>query len=459
MSSSSEGELEIDVGDIDDSICIVCNSSTYVGETIACETCQLWFHFNCVGVKPGDDVVEKEDVPFFCPKCKRRQSKQKQKKKDKDRNKDKKKTTAKAKAPTQTQQKEEKAKRGRGRPPGSSTKALPTPKPAVPVAAIEPLSSPPIKLKISFGKVKATEQEKKVAPAAPRIPPLHDAVEGEQFKHQSTPIPQSQKRTSCLLPASEGKRRKTSSVSFAAVPVAAASSGGGDSDRDEEERWLDAVEAGKDVSTVDSELKSIKDPKLMTARQRAMIERQNGVGEEELSLEASGHMALDYGYKKKATAVEDDEDAIKLKAEKSAKRKEIELEKRELDKQKTMDKLLKKKDTKTAKHIKSVEAISSEVSAGGGAGGSVRGRGRRHPTYTYKISMDGATISVPEGFEFPMLAKGPISPPKTVLCSIPGCKKAKVYNCSKSGNPLCSYDCYKKNAASFAAGQNIITAC
>ena len=63
--SSSEGELEIDVGDVDDSICIICNSSTYVGETIACETCQLWFHWPCVGVKAGDEVVVREVCDSF----------------------------------------------------------------------------------------------------------------------------------------------------------------------------------------------------------------------------------------------------------------------------------------------------------------------------------------------------------------------------------------------------------
>ena len=44
MSSSSEGQL--DVEDVDDSICILCNGTTYVGQTIACETCHLWFHFD-----------------------------------------------------------------------------------------------------------------------------------------------------------------------------------------------------------------------------------------------------------------------------------------------------------------------------------------------------------------------------------------------------------------------------
>jgi hypothetical protein len=45
----------------------------------------------------------------------------------------------------------------------------------------------------------------------------------------------------------------------------------------EEEKWLNAVEAGNysSLDKIDSELKNIKDPKLMTARQRAMI---SGVG-------------------------------------------------------------------------------------------------------------------------------------------------------------------------------------
>ena len=45
-----------------------------------------------------------------------------------------------------------------------------------------------------------------------------------------------------------------------------------DSECDEEEKWLNAVESGNygSLDKIDSELKNIKDPKLMTARQRAM---------------------------------------------------------------------------------------------------------------------------------------------------------------------------------------------
>lgn len=51
----------------------------------------------------------------------------------------------------------------------------------------------------------------------------------------------------------------------------------------EEERWLDAVEAGEDVhKLVDPELRAMRDPALMTARQRACR------SEEQLSMEESG---------------------------------------------------------------------------------------------------------------------------------------------------------------------------
>eukprot|EP00094_Tigriopus_californicus_P011907 TCALIF_11502-PA protein Name:"Protein of unknown function" AED:0.28 eAED:0.28 QI:282/0.33/0.5/0.75/0.66/0.5/4/231/325 len=132
--------------------------------------------------------------------------------------------------------------------------------------------------------------------------------------------------------------------------------------QDEEEKWLDAVEAGN-MTAVDPELKSIKDPKLMTARQRAMVEKQKVVvpeAEDSFSpvpmTAEGGHMALDYGYKKKEL---DTEESLQLKAIKSQKRKVIEMEKRENDKKKTMDRLLKKKDSKAAaRQTKSVKCLA-----------------------------------------------------------------------------------------------------
>ena len=47
-----------------DSICPICRETTYVGETINCEKCSHWFHFECIGVTHSN-----QDVPFYCSKC------------------------------------------------------------------------------------------------------------------------------------------------------------------------------------------------------------------------------------------------------------------------------------------------------------------------------------------------------------------------------------------------------
>ena len=46
--------------EVDDAVCPVCEGSTYVGETISCEVCTRWFHFNCVGVTHDDACVKSE---------------------------------------------------------------------------------------------------------------------------------------------------------------------------------------------------------------------------------------------------------------------------------------------------------------------------------------------------------------------------------------------------------------
>ena len=50
-------------------MCPICKGSTSVGETISCDICTYWFHFQCVGVKPTDQCVVHKDVPLFCSRC------------------------------------------------------------------------------------------------------------------------------------------------------------------------------------------------------------------------------------------------------------------------------------------------------------------------------------------------------------------------------------------------------
>lgn len=67
------------------------------------------------------------------------------------------------------------------------------------------------------------------------------------------------------------------------------------------------------------------------------------------------------------------------------------------------------------------------------------------PMIIYKITNTESLLTLPPGVPFPMESKLPIKIPKPTLCGISGCTNLKKYNCSKTGVPLCSLDCYKKN--------------
>jgi hypothetical protein len=49
---------------VDETICLICGGSTYVGETISCETCLRWFHFQCVGVILEDSLPSLDYFPL-----------------------------------------------------------------------------------------------------------------------------------------------------------------------------------------------------------------------------------------------------------------------------------------------------------------------------------------------------------------------------------------------------------
>lgn len=187
----------------------------------------------------------------------------------------------------------------------------------------------------------------------------------------------------------------------------------------EEERWLDAIESGK-LEQVDDELKKIKDPKLMTARQRAMYERSI---DKEQTLGHGSLLALPTGYKEKILTAE----AIQKAALKSQKRKQLADEKREKDKKKTMDRLLKKQETKATKANKN-KPIKVTV-----------------PLISYRDSIaGGAFLTFPLLNEYAVRAHGPIESPKPIVCAV--CTtNTKRYNCAKTNAPLCSFKCYKVN--------------
>lgn len=188
----------------------------------------------------------------------------------------------------------------------------------------------------------------------------------------------------------------------------------------EEERWLDAIESGK-LEQVDDELRKIKDPKLMTARQRAMYERGNNDKEQ---IPAEMLMSLPTGYKEKVLTAE----AIQKAQIKSQKRKQLADEKREKDKKKTMERLLKKQESKTSK------------------GGKNRNIKTTVPLISYKNTVKGSTLTIPPNFEFPFKAHNCLTPPEVQRCAL--CESPKRYNCSRTNIPLCSFKCYKLNVES-----------
>ncbi len=371
--SDSEGLLVVDDGNaVDDSICPICKGTTYIGETISCEKCEYWFHFECVGVTHEDEWVKNEDVPYFCANCGGPNRVKKPKKNAK---------TKKAKTPSISK----------------PTKAMVT-------SSTPPVQSPPIKLKISLGKKKSAARAIELSP--PRQIP---------------------------------NKRKVSSDSVSLVTLSPASSSDKESKRrkrlkseDEEEKWLDAVESGN-LQAVDAELKSIRDPKLMTARQRAMVDRKNN---DDFNDEDSGHMSLSYTSTKrpKSSQYVDEEENQKIKAMKIAKRKELEQEKREQDRLKTIERLLNKQETTTMKTGLRHTLPSTNPMLDSST-----------PKIVYIQNLQGSTLTFPSSMKMPIKTLAPLKPPRAVKCAVKNCLNTKKYNCSKTGRPLCSLQCYKKN--------------
>lgn len=163
---------------------------------------------------------------------------------------------------------------------------------------------------------------------------------------------------------------------------------------------------------------------MMTARQRAMYERGT---DKETSPGGEVLLSLPSGYKEKVMTAE----AIQKAALKSQKRKQLADEKREKDKKKTMDRLLKKQESKNLKNAQK--------------GRPVR---KSEPMIVYKNRSNEISLSLPPGVDFPIETQPPRDIPKPTICGVDGCSQIKKYSCSKTGVSLCSLECYKKNLAS-----------
>lgn len=189
-----------------------------------------------------------------------------------------------------------------------------------------------------------------------------------------------------------------------------------DDSSDEEERWLNALEAG----TLDDagDFPKNRDPSLLTARQRAMLH---------------GHQfelqQLPSGYK----TVELTEEQKQRRQLRAKKRRQQAQEKRENDKKQTLERLLQKQATKS----KGPKARGSKWS--------------NVPRLRYINSGDGISISLPPGFPFPLQLQTALAPRPAVTCAVEGCTNAKKYSCSKTLLPLCSKECYLKISHSLSS--------
>lgn len=118
-------------------------------------------------------------------------------------------------------------------------------------------------------------------------------------------------------------------------------------------------------------------------------------------------------------------EAIQKAAIKSQKRKQLADEKREKDKKKTMERLLKKQDSKLTKFSRNKTTKSSV------------------PVISYKQNLNETAMFFPDN-GFPLKENKISQVPTPKYCSME-CGNLRKYACSVTGVSLCSLECYNKN--------------
>ncbi|KAG8134253.1 hypothetical protein E2320_007387 [Naja naja] len=182
-------------------------------------------------------------------------------------------------------------------------------------------------------------------------------------------------------------------------------------EEEEEQRWLDALERGE--LDDNGELKKEVDESLLTARQKALLHKQ----------QSQPLLELPMGYKAKELT----EEMLVKREERARKRRLQAAKKAEENKNQTIERLTKTSKAKV-KTLRERKAKSTVV-----------------PTVSYRSAASGVTISFPPGTSLPVLPSLPRVVPPTMPCGVIGCPNLKRYSCSRTGIPLCSLDCYKKN--------------
>ncbi|CAN9509309.1 unnamed protein product [Ophioblennius macclurei] len=180
---------------------------------------------------------------------------------------------------------------------------------------------------------------------------------------------------------------------------------------DEEERWLDALEKGE--LDDNGELKKEVDESLLTARQKALLHKQ----------QSTPLLELPMGYKEKEVTAE----MMQKREERARKRRLQAAKKAEENKNQTIERL-----TKTSKaRIKSLKDRKAKQS--------------HAPTVRYSDSVRGVAISYPPGVPAPAPAPPLAPPPAPPGCGVSGCSNLRRYSCSRTGVALCSLECYRRN--------------
>lgn len=129
------------------------------------------------------------------------------------------------------------------------------------------------------------------------------------------------------------------------------------------------------------------------------------------------------GYKEKEMTAE----MLQKREERARKRRLQAAKKAEENKNQTIERLTKTSKAKI-KSTKERKAKQAQV-----------------PMVRYSDNAQGVVISYPAGVISPAPASPRLPLPAPVNCGVIGCPNLKRYACSKTGTPLCSLNCYRKN--------------
>nr|XP_033810637.1 INO80 complex subunit B [Geotrypetes seraphini] len=265
------------------------------------------------------------------------------------------------------------------------------------------LPKPQLKLKIKLGgQILGTKSVPTftVIPEVPQSPSPLMALDDDDEPMEGVPI--EQYRAWLDEDSNPSPLPDMDSESFLGVEV------------DEEERWLDALEKGE--LDDNGELKKTIDESLLTARQKALLHKQQ-------SQQPPALLELPMGYKEKEMTEE-----MMIKREERARKRRLQAAKKaEENKNQTIERLTKTNKTKV-KTLRERKAKQAQC-----------------PMIRYSNSIERITVSFPVGVPTPIPSEPRVVATAAVTCGVGNCLNLKKYSCSKTGVPLCSLECYRKN--------------